>query len=208
MSFELLTVQLRKLEEVLAEGRRDLEKWRKVLRSVARRMVDTIEEEFARSIAKMMPERITDERFSVAVEAVTQVSDIFARLKREVGGGNPMRAQQVVFELERAISRARNTLILLGAGAPMPLIFHVAPEFLRGAVRMPEEVQLLGSLAGQIHRIVSERRRISVSELARMLNITDENRSNFNSAVEELVRRGYVRLSVDGSGVVYLEPGW
>lgn len=204
MSYDIIKLHLSKIEEYLRRASRDsLE--RRILMVKAREELERAEREFNSYLRQMMPERITDERFSVAVEAVDNVSRLFGLLRQELIRGVPTRALAALIKLEEAVSRAHSTLILLGAGAPFPLIFQVTPEFLRGPVRPPEEIQLLGGMVAQIYGVLSRRGRMRVDELAKELNITPETREAFNTAVSELLQRRYARISVDERGNIYLE---
>ncbi|MEM1690057.1 MAG: hypothetical protein QW794_08785 [Thermosphaera sp.] len=205
MSYDIITLHLSRIEELLRKASTDAVGRRKYMEE-ARRELERAEREFNSFLSKMMPERITDERFSIAVEAVNNVSLSFSQLRRELVRGVPTRALATLLKLEEALSRARSTLILLGAGAPFPLIFQVTPEFLRGPVRPPEEIQLLGGMVAQIYGILTRRGRMRVEELARELNITQETREAFNTAITELLQRRYARISVDERGNLYLEP--
>jgi len=158
------------------------------------REIDNIENQFDQLVQSSAPERITDERFSAAVNAIQDVSEKAGELRRLVVENRFKLARDKVLELQKSIRHAYRLLVLVGAGAPTPVIFQVSPQFLKGVeLRPPEELALSSPLAAQLYNTVVRRGRIAVDELAAELKVTDETRDEFNEALALLIQRGFLR---------------
>jgi len=156
--------------------------------------IDELENQFDSLIQANAPERITDERFTAAVNAIHEVSEKIEELRSLVVNGRYKLARRKVLDLQAAIRHAYRLLLLVRAGTPTHMIFQISPQFLKEAeLKPPEELVFTSPLASQIYSVIVRRGRVSIEELARELKVTDETRDEFNNALATLIQRGYVR---------------
>jgi len=168
--------------------------------------IDELENQFDALIQANAPERITDERFTAAINAIHRVSEKFERLRELVVKRQWVRAKRQLLDLQAAIREAHRIFILVRAGAPMHMIFQVSPEFIRKAeLKPPEELVFTTPLATQIYNVIVRRGKATIEELARELNVTDEMRGEFNNALATLIQRGYVRAVIGPDNKMVLQ---
>jgi len=156
--------------------------------------IDELENQFDLLIQANAPERITDERFTAAVNAIHEVSEKIEQLRTLIVNERYKIARQKVLDLQASIRHAYRLLLLVRAGTPTPMIFQVSPQFLKEAeLKPPEEIVFSSPMASQIYNIIVRKGKIPVEELAKELNVTDETRDEFNRALATLIQRGFVR---------------
>jgi len=162
-------------------------------RDQALRLVDEVENQIDALVAQSAPERITDERFSTAVEMLKDLSDKLRRLREAIIAGRYLSAKRIAIDVQSSLRHIYRILILIKAGAPTPMILQVAPEFIR-EIRPPEQIIFTSPMAAQIYNILARRREATIEELARELGIDERTRDDFNRAVAQLISMGYATI--------------
>lgn len=156
--------------------------------------IDELENQFDLLIQANAPERITDERFTAAVNAIHEVSEKIEQLRSLIVAGRYKIARRKVLDLQAAIRHAYRLLLLVRAGTPTPMIFQISPQFLKEAeLKPPEEIVFSSPMASQVYNVIVRKGKVAVEELAKELNISDETRDEFNRALATLIQRGFIR---------------
>jgi len=194
----LLNALLRTLVEKLSNARVSGADYNELMR-----IVDEVENNFDMLVAQSAPERITDERFSSAVEMLKDVAEKLRNLRESILDGKFTEARRIALDIQESIRHAYRILMLLKAGAPVPIVYQVAPQFLR-EITPPEQVVYMSPLASQIYNILVRRREASLDQIALELRIDEKTRDEFNRAVAQLVASGYVQISLTPDNRVVL----
>jgi len=182
-------------------------KYRRIKLEDVLKTVDELEDQIDGMISRLAPERITDERFSAAVNAVKDVSKEMKELRDAIISGRYALAKKKVLDVQSVVRNAYRLLILLHAGSPTTLIFQVTPQFLREELlSAPEALVFANPMASQIYSILQRKGKASVEELAFELKIDDETRDQFNNAIAHLIATGYAKPYYDSSGKMILKP--
>ena len=169
-------------------------KYRRIKLEDVLKTVDELEDQIDGMISRLAPERITDERFSAAVNAVKDVSKEMKELRDAIISGRYALAKKKVLDVQSVVRNAYRLLILLHAGSPTTLIFQVTPQYLREELlTAPESLVLSSPMASQIYNILVRRGEVSVEELAMELKIDKETREDFNRAITHLIASGYAK---------------
>jgi len=169
------------------------------------RLLDELENQIDAILVHLAPERITDERFNAAVKAVKDVSDKIRRVRESVMFGRYTYAKRQLLDVQESIRLTYRLLTLIKAGAPTPVIFQVAPQFLR-EVSAPEAVVYTNPMAAQIYNVLVRKGEATVEELALELKVTDETRDEFNRAISQLISMGYARPYFTSDNKMILKP--
>jgi len=167
------------------------------------RIIDEVENNFDMLVAQSAPERITDERFSSAVEMLKDVAEKLRNLREFILDGKFTEARKTALDIQESIRHAYRILMLLKAGAPVPIVYQVAPQFLR-EITPPEQVVYMSPLASQIYNILARRREAPLDQIALELRIDEKTRDEFNRAVAQLVASGYAQISLTPDNRVVL----
>ena len=163
-------------------------------REDALKAVDELENQIDSMLAQLAPERITDERFTAAVNAIKEVSERVKNLRDSIIFGRYTHARRQVLEVQESVRHTYRLMMLIRAGAPTPLIFQVTPQFLREAeIAAPEALAYTHPMAAQIYNVLVRRGEAGIDELARELRVDDRTREEFNRAVAHLIASGYAR---------------
>lgn len=171
------------------------------------KILDELEDQLDDLLTQLAPERITDERFSAAVNAVNEVSAELKDLRKALLEGRYKYAKDKVLDVQTAIRNAYRLMLLVHAGAPTAFIFQVTPQFLREELlSAPETLVLANPMAAQIYNILLRKGQASIEELALELNIDDKTRDEFNNAIAHLIMRGYVRVYYTKDNKTILRP--
>jgi len=169
--------------------------------------IDELEDQIDDMLTRLAPERITDERFSAAVNAVNEVSKEMKELRESVLSGRYAHAKKKVLDVQSAVRSAYRLLMLIHAGAPTTLIFQVTPEFIREELlSAPEALVFANPMASQIYNILVRKGQASVEDLALELKIDDKTREEFNKAVAHLIATGYAKPYFTSDGRMVLKP--
>mgnify|MGYP000182647855 CR=1 FL=1 len=168
------------------------------------KMIDEIENSIDRMLSEMAPERITDERFSAAEKMLDELGLSLKNLREDVLAGRLHRAKSRALEVQRVIRLTYRLMILISAAPPVAQIFQISPEYLREIPVSPPEMLRGNPLAMQIYNVIVRRREATVTDIARELNISDEERPQFNAAISELVRLGFADILLDHTGRLIL----
>ena len=174
-------------------------------REDALKTLDEIENQIDIMLSQLAPERITDERFSAAVKALSDVARKFRSLRESIVFGRYTYAKRQVLEIQETIRHTYRLLTLIRAGAPTALIFQVTPQYLR-EVAVPEAIVYSNPMAAQIYNVLTRRGEASVEDLAAELKITDDTRDEFNRAIAHLISTGYVRPFYTQDNRMVLRP--
>jgi len=167
------------------------------------RIIDEVENNFDMLVAQSAPDRITDERFSSAVEILKEVAEKLKSLRESILDGKFTDAKKIALDIQESIRHAYRILMLLKAGAPVPIVYQVAPQFLR-EITPPEQVVYMSPLASQIYNILVRRREAPLDQIALELRIDERTRDEFNRAVAQLVASGYAQISLTPDNRVIL----
>jgi len=196
----MMNTYIRELVEVLDGVKKGKNK-----RDDALRILDDIENQIDVLLSQLSPERITDERFSAAVKALSEIAEKFKSLRESIILGRYALAKSQAIDVQESIRHVYRLLTLIRAGAPTPLIFQVTPQFLRETV-VPEALIYASPMAAQIYNIVLRKGEVAVDELALELKIDDKTRDEFNRAVSQLLSTGYVRAYFTSDNKIILRP--
>jgi len=194
----LLNALLRTLVEKLSSARVSGVDYNELMR-----IIDEVENNFDMLVAQSAPDRITDERFSSAVEMLKEVAEKLRNLREAVLDGKFTDAKKIALDIQESIRHAYRILMLLKAGAPVPIVYQVAPQFLR-EITPPEQVVYMSPLASQIYNILARRREAPLDQIALELRIDEKTRDEFNRAVAQLVASGYAQISLTPDNRVIL----
>lgn len=167
-------------------------KMKRVERDQVLAEVDELENRVDELFTALVPDRITDERFSAVVKAVQEVTDGIKQLRESIVYSRFSRAKQDILEVQKRIRHAYRLLLLVKSGAPTTIILQTAPQFIR-EIPVPETLVYSSPIASQIYNILSRRGEASLEELALDLKIDDKTRDEFNRAVSYLITSGYAR---------------
>ena len=190
------TVQLNAINATIRELLSTLDdlKRGRAEREDALRVVDELENQIDNMLTQLAPERITDERFSAAVNAIKEISEKFKNLRDSIVFGRYNQARRKILEVQESVRHTYRLMMLIRAGAPTTLIFQVTPQFLREAeVAAPETLAYMHPMAAQIYNVLVRRGEAGLDELAVELKIDDKTRDEFNQAVAHLIASGYAR---------------
>ena len=200
------TSQLNTINATIREliGMLDGVKGGKEYRNRLLRKIDEVENSIDSMIQVLAPERITDERFGAAVNALRELSDKFKTLREAVIFGKFNHAKKLVLEIQESIRHTFRLLTLIRAGAPTTLIFQVTPQFLR-EVKVPESVLYSNPMAAQIYSILMRKGEASIEELAMDLKIDKEKMDDFNRAVATLINTGHATAFFTPEGKMLLK---
>lgn len=169
------------------------------------KMIDELENQVDNLLTNLAPERITDERFSVATKALKELAEKFKLLREYVVSERYVHAKKQLIDIQESIRHLFRLMIMIKAGAPVPFIFQVAPQFLR-EIPAPENLLYSNPLAAQIYNVLIRRGEASVEELALELKIDDNTRDQFNMAISQLINNGYVRAYFTPDNKLVLKP--
>ena len=160
------------------------------------RLIDDFENYVDNLFSQLAPERITDERFSVASKAFRNVTKKFRELRERILNSRYSLAKITVLDIHECIRNTYKLLTLIKSGAPTTVVFQMTPQFLREIEVSPPETLLFSNpMAAQIYNILLRREgEASIDELALELKIDDRTRDEFNKAVSHLIASGYVQL--------------
>jgi len=179
---------VRKLLDMLSQARH------KNLKDELLIEIDELENQFDLLIQANAPERITDERFTAAVNAIHEVSEKIEQLRSLIVNERYKIARRKVLDLQAAIRHAYRLLLLVKAGTPTPMIFQISPQFLKETeLKPPEEIVFSSPMASQVYNIIVRKGKVAVEDIAKELNINEETRDEFNRALATLIQRGFVR---------------
>ena len=177
---------------------------RRVSREQLLKMIDDIEDSLDGMLSEMAPERITDERFSAAEKMLDELGLVLQNLRAHVLAGRLTRAKSKALEAQRIIRQTYRLMLLISAAPPVAQILQIAPDFLREIPVSPPEMLRGNPMAMQIYNVIVRRRQAEVTDIARELNISEEDRPRFNAAVSELVRLGFADILLDHTGRLIL----
>jgi len=201
MSSERLQKSLALVRELIE--RIDLARRGRVNRSELLQMIDEIENSIDDMLSEMAPDRITDERFGAAEKMLDELGLALLNLRKSVVAGRLTDAKNKALEVQRII-RLTYRLMLLISAAPPATILQISPEYLREVPLQAPELLRGNPWAMRIYNIIARRREAEVGEIARELNVSDEERSQFNAAVSELIRLGFADVFMDADGRLIL----
>jgi len=201
------TVQLNVVNSTIREIMRTLDdvKSGRAGKERVLKLLDELENQIDVILAHLAPERITDERFNAAVKAVEDVSDKIRKVRESVVFGRYTYAKRQLLDVQESVRLMYRLLTLIKAGAPTPVIFQVAPQFLR-EISAPEAVVYTNPMAAQIYNVLIRKGEATVEELALELKITDETRDEFNRAISQLISMGYARPYFTPDHKMVLKP--
>lgn len=179
----------------------------KIDRDQVLRLIDELENQIDNMVYQFAPERITDERFSIATNSLREISKNFKLLREHILSGRYIRAKRQVLDLQESVRQMYRILMLIRAGAPTTLIFQVTPQFLRN-VELPAPEALIHSnpMAAQIYNILQRKGEASIEELATELRIDNRTRDEFNRAVAYLISTGFARPYLTQDNRMVLRP--
>ena len=184
----------------------DNAKYHKMSRDEVLKLLDEVESNVDVLIQMSSPERITDERFTVAVNALKDLSNKFRSLREKIVFEDYINAKSLVLDVQETIKHLYRLLSFIRAGAPSPVIFQVAPQFLREAP-VPEALIYGGNpMEAQIYNVLMRKGQASVEELALELKIDDKSRDEFNRALSRLAEIGYIRMYITPDNKIVFRP--
>lgn len=176
-------------------------------KDTALRILDELENQIDAMLMDMAPERITDERFEAATKAINKIAERTKKLREALWDSRFNLAKKLVLEVQEAIRNAYRLLILIRAGTPTPVIFQLAPQFLRDvSIQAPESLIYTNPMAAQIYNILVRRGEMAIEEVATELGIDDRSRDEFNRAIAQLISLGYVRPYISPDNRMMLRP--
>ena len=199
----MISAKLRELFQLLEEAERRRADKDRILRAV-----DELDNEIDRMVMGLAPERITDERFSTAADALREISEKFKSFRESVISERYHVAKKQLSELQTTIRHTHRLLILVRAGAPVPFVFQVSsPQFAeRALVTAPETMVYASPMATRIYNILVRKKEATIPELVEELGIDDRTRDEVNRAIEHLLSAGYIKIYLTPDNRMLLKP--
>ena len=116
------TVQLNAINATIRELLSTLDdlKRGRAEREDALRVVDELENQIDNMLTQLAPERITDERFSAAVNAIKEISEKFKNLRDSIVFGRYNQARRKILEVQESVRHTYRLMMLIRAGALRP----------------------------------------------------------------------------------------
>jgi len=173
-------------------------------KKLAVKLVDDLENEVWNLIAQRHVERITDERFAAASQAIDEVTGLITELKNLIYTGRWVKAKNMLASIHTKVKRTLVIVHLVSAGTPMTALYRSYPEYVRGR-SSPESILRRNPLAAEIYdKLVGSKEGFMTFEtLAEVLGLdlgSIEDRSKFNEAIDFLVSNKYCTVWVDEKG--------
>ena len=184
----------------------DNAKYHKMGRDEVLKLLDEVESNVDVLIQMSSPERITDERFTVAVNALKDLSNKFRSLREKIVFEDYINAKSLVLDVQETIKHLHRLLSFIRAGAPSPVIFQVAPQFLREAPIPEALIYSGGTMEAQIYNTLIRKGQATVEELALELKINDKTRDEFNHALSRLAEMGFVKMYITQDNKIVFKP--
>jgi len=178
----------------------------KVARDNVLKLLDEVESNVDILIQMSSPERITDERFTVAVNALKDLSGKFKSLRERIVFEDYVNAKSLVLDVQETIKHLCRLLSFIRAGAPSPVVFQVAPQFLRETPIPEALIYSGGTMEAQIYNTLLRKGQATVEELALELKINDKTRDEFNRALSRLAEMGFVKMYITQDNKIVFKP--
>jgi len=183
----IVDASIRELMKALDEAKR-----KRLDEDLILKLVDQVDLNIDQLLCALAPEKITDERFEAAVNAINDVSAKLKDLREMILDGRLAEAKKKALEVQSSVRTMYRVLTIIRAGAPTPIILQFAPEYVK-ELQAPETLLYSSPLAARAYNILSRRMEVSIDELARELNVDERTRDEFNRAITLLITNGYAR---------------
>jgi hypothetical protein len=192
---EIVNVHIRNLHSRIRDARRGRASVDELLK-----LHDELENYVDALITALAPERITDERFASASEELKNLTGKLREFRECIVRGKYTDAEFKLTEVHSAIRHIYRVFTVIRAGAPTPLIYQLSPS----APLFPPEVILHTSpLALQAYNLIVRRGEMTLQDIIAELKADP---GAVSSAVQELIRLGYVRLYLTPDNKWVLRP--
>jgi hypothetical protein len=192
-----VNVQIRELLRLVSEAKRGTSRsWRSPseVREQLLRLVDELENRIDEMFLTLAPERITDERFAAASQEVKALGEKLRALRESVVSEKYENAEKALAELQSSVRSLYRLMLLIKAGAPVPLTLQLAPT----APFYPPEVLLhTNPLALQAYNFLARRGSASLQDLISELRA---DAASVTNAVNALMTFGYAKLEITPDG--------
>lgn len=198
--FNVINATIRDLISALEEAKKG-----RIRRDSVLKLLDELENNVDALISSLAPEKITDERFTAASNALREFSEKMKQLRESVIAGKYTESIKLAVDIQETLRHVYRLLVLIRAGTPTPMILSFTPQFFR-EISVPEPVLFSSPMAAQIYNTLVRRGEATVEDLAMDLRVDDRTREEFNRALSWLISAGYVKPYFTRDNRMILRP--